>query len=457
MTAARTRPQRPHGPLLPVLIGVFVLAIFAAACTSAADSTADATTAAPATTIAAGDQTGIDDVEEPAGESPGDVADRGSGGIAPTALPADFNRDIIFTADLQIAVNDVAAAGAEATQKIEALGGFLFGQQSIGGNEPRSILVFKIIPEQFQTALEQLGSIGELRNQTISADDVTERVVNLESQIATNQASVERLRELLQGAGSVEELAQLEAQLLARETNLEQLRGTLRTLQDQVALATITVRIEEARVRPGVEVFATAYPGFEDSGTSCPGSSNQLTVDRGTAATVCWEIRNIGDTDLTDFQLTDTVLDLTLEDLLVIDGAPEQQLRPGQSILLAVGVDVDRRLRSQTRVAATPVTVDGIVLEDRQVASTTSVTLQAEDPGGIPSFGEGVSRSWRALVGLFQVVVLAAGLAIPFLWVPLVVFVALAWIRRRRDATPDAVAEQSTPAAQSTSSGDRDG
>lgn len=457
MTADRTKNLRGRTAVLPVLIGAVLLAIVAAACTSAADSTADATTAAPATTIAAGGQTGFDDVEEPADETPGDVADRGSGGIAPTPLPVDFNRDIIFTADLQIAVNDVAAAGAEATQKIEALGGFLFGQQSVGGNEPRSILVFKIIPERFQTALEQLGSIGELRNQTIAADDVTERVVNLESQIATNQASVERLRELLQGAGTVEELAQLEAQLLARETALEQLRGTLRTLQDQVALATITVRIEEARVRPGIEVVATAYPGFEDSGTSCPGSSVQLTVDRGTAATVCWEIRNIGDTDLTDFQLTDTVLDLTLEDLLVIDGAPEQQLRPGQSILLAVGVDVDRRLRSQTRVAATPVTVDGIVLEDRQVASTTSVTLQAEDPGGIPSFGEGVSRSWRALVGLFQVVVLAAGLAIPFLWVPLVVFVALAWIRRRRDATPDAVAEQSTPAAQSTSSGDRDG
>lgn len=434
---------------LRVFIGVIVLTVVATACSGddqagPASSEADATTFAP-TTVARDGEAGGADAEQPFIEAPEDVTDSGRGGVVPIALPADFNRDIIFTADLQIAVTDVAAAGTEAAQKIEALGGFLFGQQTVGGNDPRSILVFKIIPEQFQTALEQLGSIGELRNQTISADDVTERVVNLESQITTNQASVERLRELLQGAGTVEELAQLEAQLLARETALEQLRGTLRTLQDQVALATITVRIEEARLRPGVEVIATAYPGFEDSGTSCPGSSNQLTVDRGTAATVCWEIRNVGDTDLTDFQLTDTVLDLALDDLLVIDGDPAQELRPGQSILLAVGVDVDRRLRSQTRVSATPVTADGVVLEDRQVASTTSMTLQAEDPGGIPSFGEGVSRSWSALVGLVQVVVLAAGLTIPFLWLPVLVFVVAGWVRRRRSAAPGESETQAAP------------
>lgn len=457
MKQFRTRTRTDRRPIdrrkviLRSVVLALVFALFAGACAGGSDSPANFqsissedgggsdsfsdTTAAPATTIAARPQTpGLGVIEgDDRAEIIGGGRENGTGGIGSTPLPINLNRDIIFTADLQIAVTDVAAASAEATQRVEALGGFLFGQQTVGGTEPRSILVFKIIPEQFRTALDQLGSIGDLRNQTVSADDVTERVVNLESQISTNQASVDRLRDLLQGAGSVDELARLEAQLLQRETTLEQLRGSLRTLEDQVALATITVRIEEARLRPGIEAFATAYPGFEDNGSSCPGATQQLTVDRDTFATICWEIRNVGDTDLTGFQLTDTVLDITIGDVIVVDGDPDQLLEPGDTLLLAYGVEVDRRLRPQTRVSAIPVTADGVVLEDRTVASTTSVTLRSEDPGGIPSFSEGLSRSWRALVGFFEVVLLTAGLALPFIWVPFVVYFLALWIRRRGD------------------------
>ena len=453
-TRIRTTTKRTNDPVyrrMPVirlaLIGV-VLALVAAACGGDSADMA-ATTAAPVTTSAPDSAGEVrppgDRVTGAGGGAAQEDGVGGDGGIAPTALPSNIDRDIIFTADLQIAVTDVAAAGVEATQKIQALGGFLFGQQTVGGNEPRSILVFKIIPEQFQTALDQLGAIGEVRNQTISADDVTERIVDLGSQITTIEASVERLRALLEGVGTVEELAQLESQLLERETRLEQLRGSLTTLQNQVALATITLRIDPARIRPGVELLSSAYPGFEDEGSSCPGNAQQLIVDRGTTATVCWEIRNSGDTDLTNFQLTDTVLDVTLDDLLVVAGDPDQPLRPGQSVIVAFGAEVDRRTRTQTRVSAEPVTADGVVLADLPVASTTSITLIGEDAGGIPGFGEGVSRSWRALIGFAKVVILAAGLALPFLWVPVVLYLLGIWLRRRNEARGAAAAAALPP------------
>ena len=130
-------------------------------------------------------------------------------------------RQIIFTADLVVAVTDVAASEAEASRIIEDLDGFLFGQQSVGLPEPTSILTFKIEPDRFQEALDRLGDIGEVRSQNVSADDVTDRIVDLESRIATAETSVERLRELLSDANSVEAIAALEGQLLQRETELE--------------------------------------------------------------------------------------------------------------------------------------------------------------------------------------------------------------------------------------------
>ena len=62
-------------------------------------------------------------------------------------------------------------------------------------------LTFKIAPESFQTALARLGDIGEVRTQNVTADDVTERVVDLQSRITTAEASVDRLRGFLGYSG----------------------------------------------------------------------------------------------------------------------------------------------------------------------------------------------------------------------------------------------------------------
>ena len=64
----------------------------------------------------------------------------GSGGATVTPTAADLGRKLIFTAYLTVGVDDVAAAGAEATEIIQGMGGFLFGQNTQGGAEPVSEL-----------------------------------------------------------------------------------------------------------------------------------------------------------------------------------------------------------------------------------------------------------------------------------------------------------------------------
>ena len=184
----------------------------------------------------------------------------GTGGVTTAVLhTSNVGRDIIFTAELTVAVTDVAGAEEEATRLIRGLGGFLFGQRTVGSPEPLSVLTFKVAPEDFQEALRRLGSLGEIRTQHVTADDVTERIVDLESRINTATASVERLRELLENATDIKSIVELENELLVRETQLETLRGQLRTLQDQVALATIVLTLTEAASRPAIELSVTAF------------------------------------------------------------------------------------------------------------------------------------------------------------------------------------------------------
>ncbi len=391
------------------------------------DSSDDATnlTQAPAatlaTTVAPGesDAGGADAGER---ESPG----LGSGGVAqPTQSPIGTGRDIIFTAEMTVSVDDVGQATAQAVRIVESFRGFVFGQQTVGEPEPATVLVFKVPPDQFQEVLSALGEVGELRNQTVSADDVTDRIVDLQSRIATAETSVERLRTLLENAEAIRTITALEAQLLERETLLEQLRGQLRTLENQVSLATITVRLTQAQARPAIDVKPTAYLGYDDDGTSCPGDAG-IRVIEGETITFCLEIFNVGDTALTDIEVRDVVIDKELDDFILVFGDMDSPLEPGQSVVLATSLRIERTLRSQTRVTAIPLTEEGTPIEGRTVANTSTITLAAEDPGGIPTFTEGLERSWEVLIDLFRLLILAVGVLIPFVWV-----IGLAWILLR--------------------------
>ncbi len=429
-------------PVKVLFLAVAVLAVVAAACTSGSDDSFEETglefssDASPATTVAASG------TAEKISEPPGVNADAlGTGGITRAVLQtSNVGRDIIFTADLTVAVTDVAGAGEEATRLIQGLGGFLFGQRTVGSPEPISVLTFKVEPDDFQEALSRLGSIGEIRTQNVSADDLTERIVDLESRINTATASVERLRGFLENAIDIKAIVELENELLARETQLETLRGQLRTLQDQVALATIILTLTEAASRPAVELSVTAYPAY-DNGLSCPGGP-QLRVEQDTEATVCFEITNVGDTWLTGFELRDPVLDVEIEDLIAVFGDSTTAIEPGQTIILAAEMVPERSLRTQTTVTAEPVSEDGEPLPGRPTARTVTIFIDAVDPGGIPGFTEGLQASWDVLVRLGRTLILVAGALIPFFWVPLVLW--LLW--RVRPSSPPCRANLGQPA-----------
>ena len=69
--------------------------------------------------------------EEPMESSPTeepDSAQTGDGGLTSIVLQtSNFGRDIVFTADMTIAVADVTAASSEVTRIVSSAGGFLFG------------------------------------------------------------------------------------------------------------------------------------------------------------------------------------------------------------------------------------------------------------------------------------------------------------------------------------------
>lgn len=353
--------------------------------------------------------------------------------------PADLGRDIIFRATIAVEVDDVAAAGEEATQHIEALGGIVFGQTTRTDPAPRTVLTFKVAPGDFDTALERLAGVGELVDQTISADDVTDRIVDLESRIVTAETSVDRLREFLSNATTVQDVAALERELVDRETELETLRGQLRTLRDQVSLATITLEIAERGTDPADAEFDLLLGLGVDLDDACPGAA-ELDVEHDDTVVWCVEIENLGDATLTDVELDSDNLGLRTRDFTVVDGSLDA-IEPGEITRAVIELDVEEgRIRRRNavgglfldlRIEATP-TDD----PERTLAVERNVVVFADSDAALPGAAESFQRGVDVLVAAGSILlIVVAGLA-PFMPLVLIVVFGVRFVRRRRTSTP---------------------
>jgi hypothetical protein len=358
----------------------------------------------------------------------------------PTALsPADIGRDIVYRATITVEAEDVAAAGREAVAIVEGLGGIVFAQTTQTVPRPRAEITFKVLPADFATALERLAGIGELVDQTVSADDVTERIVDLESRIITAEASVLRLRGFLEQAVRLEDVAQLEQELLDRETTLETLRGQLRTLRGQVDLATITLTIHHLpEVVPVSGLRVDAWVS-DDAADACFGD-RIIAVEPDDRVHFCVEVENVGESVLTDVEIGAENVRLRGDSFRAVQGG-FRRIEPGDLLVATLpetveegrlgGRAVSRGLDVTLTAEAVPVDAEGIALAP--VSASTFVLVEELDDRSLPSFVDTLVNSARFGVSVVRVALIVLGALVPFL--PVIAgVVALIWWRRRRQS-----------------------
>ncbi|MQM28034.1 DUF4349 domain-containing protein [Glycomyces albidus] len=193
----------------------------------------------------------------------------GASGAADPQVDAG-NRDVIYESTLEVADPDPDRVAEEAWDLAESLGGYVSADErdlSTAGDAVHGSahLSMRIPSEHFQEAMDGLTALAESEvRRSVTTEDVTEAVVDLESYIATKSASVARVRELLAEATSVTAILELETELAEREGELASLQQQLADLEDRIALSTIDFTVTAPYVPVAEESGYTGPDSFWD-------------------------------------------------------------------------------------------------------------------------------------------------------------------------------------------------
>ncbi|MEW2256340.1 DUF4349 domain-containing protein [Streptomyces sp. NPDC047869] len=239
------RPVRP----VRALTGVLLAACLALAGCSAADDSGGESAKSAA-----------DSAQRQAGAGGGRADDAKSARRAPASAPSA----VIRTASLTVEVKDVPRALDRARTTAEDAGGYV-GRENTGrdadGHEYTRV-VLRVPSARYDEVLGDLQGAGRLVERTAKAQDVTDQVVDVESRVKSQRASVARIRTLMDRATKLSDVVTLEGELSSREADLEALLAQQASLKDRTSLATITLSLSGTPVKKAAE---DDTPGFVDA------------------------------------------------------------------------------------------------------------------------------------------------------------------------------------------------
>lgn len=251
MRARRSTPRSARRPAQALAGLLLASALALAGCSAGADDTGGSSSADKA---AAGPQ-----AQEGAADS-----GRASGSKA-TTPPKISASHIIRTASLTVQVKDVPKALDAARTTTENAGGYVGDETTTrdeeGSEETRVVL--RVPVEQYDDVLADLEGTGKLLKRTAKAQDVTDQVVDVDSRVKSQRASVARIRELMDQATKLSDVVTLEGELSSREADLESLLAQQASLKDRTSMATITLSLSETPVKKAEK--KDEDPGFVDA------------------------------------------------------------------------------------------------------------------------------------------------------------------------------------------------
>lgn len=189
-------------------------------------------------------------------ESPAMDSAMGKNEYSTTYAPLPQDRKLIRTIRVEAETEDMDTLLAQLNSRIAALGGYIQNQNIWGSAQEASrsaTLVIRIPADSADSFLADVQNASNILSSSETVDDVTLTYVTTESRLKALEAEQERLLELMEQAQNMDELLQIESRLTDVRYQLEAVGSQLRTYDNQINYATITLNLQQVKVLTPVQ------------------------------------------------------------------------------------------------------------------------------------------------------------------------------------------------------------
>ncbi|ODU54492.1 MAG: hypothetical protein ABT01_08375, partial [Clostridium sp. SCN 57-10] len=171
----------------------------------------------------------------------------------PGGAPEGSVRKLIRNASYELETLDYEKSLADLEALVTSSGGYVESSSTtgLGANQreyydPRVASYRVRIPAEGLDAFGgKLGQIGSVTQSSSSVEEITDYYYDTEAHIRNLKVQETRLLELIQKAETLDNLVYLESTLSNVRYQIESLEGTLRRLDSQVSMSTVTITLRE--------------------------------------------------------------------------------------------------------------------------------------------------------------------------------------------------------------------
>ena len=162
------------------------------------------------------------------------------------AAPAPTEQKVIKTSYMSLEVSDFREA-ADAVDSIARMYGGYTSDSSVRDYTGRKVgyVTVRVPTEKFEDAIKEIETVGDLKEENISLEDVTEHYIDLKARLDNLKRQEERYLDILDMATTVEDVLRVETQLERIRGEIESLQGSLNYLDNRIGLSTIQVQLSE--------------------------------------------------------------------------------------------------------------------------------------------------------------------------------------------------------------------
>lgn len=218
-------------------------------------------------------------------ESNGDAAGSNAGAeLGTTTFVADVPQSspqLVKRAEMALEVDDMETAIQQAMAIARSTGGDVLNLQN---QTPPSetathtaFLELRIPQAQLNEALNRLADVGAVKRQSMSAEDVSTQLVDLEARLRNLRKAEDMVLGIMERSGEIGEVLQVAQELRNIRGSIEQIDGQLNALKTRVRFSTVSLNL----TRPGAATPSQSgvWTQVQDTWNSATRSMATFTVD----------------------------------------------------------------------------------------------------------------------------------------------------------------------------------